>query len=516
MTRIIQSLNVSFFMVVYAFVPAALSAAPPWPDATIGFGYVDGVGELCTQQCHAYCTSFRLQGDNTRVLTNVEGFLDSEGYIRDDKKEALISDGVVSKTARLRIRASIPAGPTENGTSVTSFGFSLNGKAGGSFSVVYGSHHTDTSFDFEVPIEAVKFPIFKTPAGPGATLQPPDPATNELNFTHSVLAGGVPGECGDHDSCEFGASLEFDVLAPVVMIHGMTSNPNWFYKNDFVKPFQDAGKPFIVLPAPGGGKSIRDGLEDRVAARIAPDVYAIAAAFGTDRLHLIGHSKGGLYGRALARENVGIFTLTTLDTPHEGSPMADYLMALDAHLISLLVNNVMLVDVLIHRATHWHQKRDAYSDLAVEYRHGYNAIHVLPKVVNGGDLEPRNEIAYEAVASDAKNQSGALDAKGYYGSIVATKMYRTFQTTKLIHFTYANGKITGGTVIAPAGVPVGNDLVVPVSSQQYSGSPAGSPPFLSLPAGQVLFHNHTTVGKPDVGTIVSERLTVSRQAELKR
>lgn len=515
MTRIIQSLNVSFFMVVYAFVPAALSAAPPWPDAIIDFGYVDGVGELCTQQCHAYCTSFRLQGDNTRVLTNVEGILDSEGYIRDDKKEALISDGVVSKTARLRIRASIPAGPTENGTSVTSFGFSLNGKAGGSFSVVYGSHHTDTSFDFEVPIEAVKFPLFKTPAGIGATLQPPDPAINELNFTHSVFPGGVPGECGDHDSCSFGAFLKFDVLAPIVMIHGMGSKPDWFYKNGFVQPFQDSGKPFIVLPAPGGEEQIRDGLEDAVAARIEPDLSKIAEAFGADRFHLIGHSKGGLYGRVLATRSVGIFSLTTLDTPHEGSPMADYLVALDAHLISLLIKNVMLVDVLVYRAGHRYQRPDAYSDLRVDYRQRYNAGHLLPKVVKGGDLEPRNEIAYEAVASDAKNQSGALDAEGYHGSLVAKKMYRTYQTTKLIDFTYTNGKITGGNVVTPVG-PVGNDLIVPVGSQQYSGSPAGSPPFLSLPTGQVLFRNHTTVGKPDVGEIVSQRLTVSRQAELKR
>ncbi|MBL0159114.1 MAG: hypothetical protein IPP47_18675 [Bryobacterales bacterium] len=253
MTRLIQLFHLCFFIIMYAFAPAVLSAAPPWPDATIGFGYVDGVGELCTAQCQAYCSSFQLQGYNTRVLTNVEGILDSEGYIRDDKKAALISAGVVSKTARLRIRAEIPAGPTENGTFVTSFQFSVNGKAGGSFSVVYGSGHTQPSFDFEVPIEAVRFPIFKTPAGPGATLQPPDPVLNELNFTHSVLTGSVPGECGDHDSCTFGASLEFDVLAPIVMIHGMSSNPNWFYKNNFVQPFQDAGKPFVVLPAPGGG-----------------------------------------------------------------------------------------------------------------------------------------------------------------------------------------------------------------------------------------------------------------------
>jgi len=251
-----------------------------------------------------------------------------------------------------------------------------------------------------------------------------------------------------------------------------------------------------------------------VAARILPDLSKIAEAFGTDRFHLVGHSKGGLYGRALATRSVGIFTLTTLDTPHEGSPMADYLVALDAHLISLLVKNVVLADVLIYRATHRRQKPDAYSDLRVEYRQRYNGDHLLPRGSDGPPI--RNEIGYEAVASDAQNpQGGALDAEGYFGSIVARKMYRTYQITKLIHFTYTNGKITGGTVVPPAG-PVRNDLVVPVSSQQYSGSPAGSPPFLSLPAGQVLFHNHTTVGKSDVGTIVSQRLTVSRQAELKR
>jgi hypothetical protein len=48
----------------------------------------------------------------------------------------------------------------------------------------------DYSFDFNIPIEAVKFPAFKTPEGSGGTLQPPDPAINVITIGHSVLPGG--------------------------------------------------------------------------------------------------------------------------------------------------------------------------------------------------------------------------------------------------------------------------------------------------------------------------------------
>ena len=85
----------------------------------------------------------------------------------------------------------------------------------------------------------------------------------------------------------------------------------------------------------------------------------------------------------------------------------------------------------------------------------------------------------------------------------------------MFHFTYTSGKVTGGTVEAPSG-PVRNDLVVPLSSQQYSTPPAGSPTFANLPSGQVLFRNHSTVGKADVGAMVSQRLTVDRQNGLKK
>lgn len=147
-----------------------------------------------------------------------------------------------------------------------------------------------------------------------------------------------------------------------------------------------------------------------------------------------------------------------------------------------------------------------------------NAANPLPDLIlrDGTTGPPRNQISYEAVASDAKNpQGGALDSTGYHGSIVAKRMYGNYQTTKMIHFAYTGGKITGGTVEAPSG-PVRNDLVVPLSSQQYSTPPAGSPSFASLPAGQVLFRNHSTVGKADIGTIVSQRLTVDRQNGLKK
>jgi len=59
---------------------------------------------------------------------------------------------------------------------------------------------------------------------------------------------------------------------------------------------------------------------------------AIQARFGTDPLHIIAHSMGGLDCRMMVGENMNglgeagrVRSLTTLSTPHQGSPLADLL-----------------------------------------------------------------------------------------------------------------------------------------------------------------------------------------------
>lgn len=120
-----------------------------------------------------------------------------------------------------------------------------------------------------------------------------------ITVTHQGGPDDVPAECGDHDSCGVWATLKFDVVAPTVLIHGMTSSRKWYYQRNFTQSFQAAGKPFVVLPL-GRKESLGDARINTMATAIAPTLRTVADAFGADSVNLVGHSKGGLYGRRLA------------------------------------------------------------------------------------------------------------------------------------------------------------------------------------------------------------------------
>jgi len=64
---------------------------------------------------------------------------------------------------------------------------------------------------------------------------------------------------------------------------------------------------------------------DEIAQRIAEKVEGICEKYGLDRFHVIGHSKGGLIAREYIQHYGGdrrIKSLTTLGTPHHGTPTA--------------------------------------------------------------------------------------------------------------------------------------------------------------------------------------------------
>jgi triacylglycerol lipase len=63
-------------------------------------------------------------------------------------------------------------------------------------------------------------------------------------------------------------------------------------------------------------------------AALAEQINAIADDYGGE-LHLVGHSMGGLDSRyAISTLGVGdvVATLTTISSPHRGSPLADYVL----------------------------------------------------------------------------------------------------------------------------------------------------------------------------------------------
>ena len=64
---------------------------------------------------------------------------------------------------------------------------------------------------------------------------------------------------------------------------------------------------------------------DRLAELIAGKIEALADRHGFDRLHIVGHSKGGILARRYVQHFGGdrrVKSVTTLGTPHHGTPTA--------------------------------------------------------------------------------------------------------------------------------------------------------------------------------------------------
>ena len=68
-----------------------------------------------------------------------------------------------------------------------------------------------------------------------------------------------------------------------------------------------------------------DCLLPRAAVRLGEAIEKLSAATGYDRIHVIGHSLGGLIARYYVQRLAGdrrVHTLVTLGTPHHGTQLA--------------------------------------------------------------------------------------------------------------------------------------------------------------------------------------------------
>lgn len=180
---------------------------------------------------------------------------------------------------------------------------------------------------FEVPIEHVRFPH---PRAGG-----PAPAVNVVEV-HIDQANSEQVWCVGLDW----GSLEFKATSPVFLVHGVGNNPGFWNRMGFSSALRRAGLPFE-----GCGRSqclfeIAPRFSYRAAGRALGARFAeVAEAYGVDSYHVVGHSKGGLDTRSFLggdtydpERGPQLLSLITLDTPHDGSVVADVLFAYDAEL----------------------------------------------------------------------------------------------------------------------------------------------------------------------------------------
>lgn len=112
---------------------------------------------------------------------------------------------------------------------------------------------------------------------------------------------------------------------PVILVHGIILKDNRFFKS-FGKIEKNLKKNgYLVSTAPTDGF----GTIENNAAQLKEYIEKILEKEHAEKVNLIAHSKGGLDSKymmeALGMEDK-VASLTTLCTPHLGSPIADYIL----------------------------------------------------------------------------------------------------------------------------------------------------------------------------------------------
>lgn len=135
----------------------------------------------------------------------------------------------------------------------------------------------------------------------------------------------------------FSLNASAESRAPVIFVHGLGIVALPYEKLlPFGGEFQKKGFPFFVAQTPIAGT-----IEER-ARILTSEVHRLVPE---GPFHLVGHSMGGLDARlAVSKFGLGerCLSVTTLATPHRGSPVADLVMS------ELGKGNSRVVDILNH------------------------------------------------------------------------------------------------------------------------------------------------------------------------
>jgi triacylglycerol lipase len=151
-----------------------------------------------------------------------------------------------------------------------------------------------------------------------------------------------------------------------------------------------------------------DTSENRAAA-LKPQILAILAKTGAAKVNLIGHSQGGLDARVLASPlglGMGdvIASVTTIATPHRGTPVADLALGLVSGLPESTVSGVTDAFLeLLEQGVYSLQSEPNLLAQATEMTTSYMADTFNPK------YEDAKGVVYASYAGRTNLESGAGD-----------------------------------------------------------------------------------------------------------
>lgn len=122
---------------------------------------------------------------------------------------------------------------------------------------------------------------------------------------------------------------------PIILVHGIIAKD--------IKFFKCFGQIDRILKIQGFHvyKSGVDGFGtiETNALQLKEEIMQIMKAEGVDKVNLIGHSKGGLDSKYMVQKldmAKHVASLTTLCTPHLGSPIASYILRLPKWMLKII------------------------------------------------------------------------------------------------------------------------------------------------------------------------------------
>lgn len=247
----------------------------------------------------------------TLKVKRVVGPVGGDGFLTDPA--GLISSGLISPKAKIILPVfdidvnGAPGFPPE----VDRIFFN-----GHDLGTLTGDNNIWKQNSFEVPIDWVKFPA---QASGGSA---PTPANNDIQINIDEASGAQENWCMSADWVQ----LQFKAIAPILLVHGTNADSSSWDPN-FTAFFRDSGAPWSNdINLTKNGSILGNGRE--LSAR----VRQLAASFGAKKVHLVGHSKGGLDSRAYLNNNydpdtVKVLSVYTLGTPHHGTIVSDIIVA---------------------------------------------------------------------------------------------------------------------------------------------------------------------------------------------
>ncbi|OOG16197.1 hypothetical protein BWD42_20865 [Sphingobacterium sp. CZ-UAM] len=115
----------------------------------------------------------------------------------------------------------------------------------------------------------------------------------------------------------------FKLKYPIILIHGTAAGDNSLFWGRIPKTLKENNIPFYYGKTDGWGTIANN------AQMLKRNLSDLAEKIGVNKFNLIAHSKGGIDARHFISKLEGhqmVASLSTLSTPHLGTPIADYLM----------------------------------------------------------------------------------------------------------------------------------------------------------------------------------------------